>query len=73
MRIQRLGHNRMTTDPSMPAAKREKTEGILALATLAQRWGLVREDTSRIGVGDAAVLTPRTPIMMRPVAAPRRT
>lgn len=41
-----------------------RLEGLLALATLGQKWELVREDSGPVGIGNGAVLNPDRPIRM---------
>jgi cytochrome P450 len=50
-----------------------RLEGVLALATLAQKWSLERESEEPVGMGNGAVLNPEQAIMLRPVARGRRT
>ncbi len=48
-----------------------RLEGVLALATLAQKWTLRRDTDAPIGIGNGAVLNPDQAIIMRPVARKR--
>ena len=48
-----------------------RLEGVLALATLAQKWALQRVDEKPIGIGNGAVLNPDQEILLRPVARAR--
>ncbi len=50
-----------------------RLEGVLVLATLAQKWKLEREGSSPIGIGSGTVLNPDQAIVMRPIARSRKT
>ncbi|HEX4168240.1 MAG TPA: cytochrome P450, partial [Bryobacteraceae bacterium] len=43
-----------------------RLEGVLVLATLAQKWTLARENNKSIGIGSGTVLNPNEAIIMRP-------
>lgn len=43
-----------------------RLEGLLALATLAQKWTLIRESDAPVGIGSGPVLNPDQQIIMRP-------
>jgi cytochrome P450 len=45
-----------------------RLEGVVALATLAQRWTLDRETEIPVGIANGAILNPDQPIVMRPQA-----
>ncbi len=46
-----------------------RLEGVLALATLARRWNLVREDKTPVDFGAGFVLNADRPMLMKPVAS----
>ena len=48
-----------------------RLEGVLALATLAQKWTLQRENDGPVGMGHEAVLNPDGAIILRPVMRTR--
>jgi cytochrome P450 len=45
-----------------------RLEGVLVLATLAQRWDLDRESEIPVGIANGAIINPDQPIFMRPRA-----
>jgi cytochrome P450 len=50
-----------------------RMEGLMVLATLAQKWRLVPMSETPVGIGSGTVLNPDQPIMMRPVRMPPTT
>jgi cytochrome P450 len=47
-----------------------RMEGLMVLATLAQKWRLERISETPVGIGSGTVLNPDQPMMMRPVRIP---
>jgi cytochrome P450 len=50
-----------------------RMEGLMVLATLAQKWRLERMSETPVGIGSGTVLNPNQPMMMRPVRIPATT
>jgi cytochrome P450 len=50
-----------------------RMEGLMVLATLAQKWRLERINETPVGIGSGTVLNPDQPMLMRPVRIPAST